>query len=192
MAAGWGRGLSQQPRRRSWGRSLTAKKTVCPIERDGNSTTALWWCQCLTSNAEIGSIDAILAIKQLQSEKRGSHKGSGHTPRHRLIPAEESHWQIRVSSPHEEAKLFHSRITGSVRLEKTSEIIEFNLRPQHHYVNYTTVLSPLNASRDGDSITCLGRRFQCLTTSEKIPPAEPPLTQFEAVSSHPVSCSLGG
>jgi len=48
----------------------------------------------------------------------------------------------------------------------------------------------LNPSRDGDSTTALGSLVQWLTTPSLIFPniqSKPPLTQLEAIASHPVA-----
>jgi len=56
-------------------------------------------------------------------------------------------------------------IMESLRLEKTTKIIEVNHQPipTNHVTQCLSTLF-LNTSRDGDSTTSLGSLFQCLTT----------------------------
>jgi len=60
----------------------------------------------------------------------------------------------------------------------------------------TTSAYLLNTSRDGDSTTSLGSLFQSMIilSVKKFFPnilPKPPVTQLEAVSSHPITCYLG-
>ena len=67
------------------------------------------------------------------------------------------------------AVTFCYRITGSLRLEKTSKIFQSNLPPKTNIayrIMSSNVISLrfLNTSRDGDSTISLGSLFQCLIT----------------------------
>ena len=90
----------------------------------------------------------------------------------------------------------NDRIIESWRLEKTSKIIKSNHQPITTMSWSAISTRFLNTSRNGDSTTFLGSLFQRLYYSfnKEIFPniqSKPPLTQFEAIASHSITCYLG-